>query len=275
MNGRLDHVLFACDDLDEVTDAFARLGLTPDYGGVHEDGATEMAMLGFEDGSYLELFTLTDEPADEWPEELFSAGPCRWCLEVDNVDAELERLREAGAEVSGPEQRSRRRPDGTVVEYETGVYGTEGTFWRLPFLIRDLTPRHYRVQPSESVGESSLTGVSQVVVAVADLDDAIDQFRRLHSYSEPRRADHESFGAALASFPDQPVILAEPLNDATRIADRLHSYPSCPCAFLVGTDDFAAATTEYELTGVSEWFDSQVGWFDSPEFDRRIGVIEK
>lgn len=276
MNATLDHVVFASEELDDATDTFARLGLDPDYGGVHEEGGTEMAMLGFEDGSYLELLAPSDpdESPEQWPDETFSAGPCRWCLEVEDVGAELDRLSEAGAEVTGPDQYSRRRPDGTVVEYEAGVYGTDGTFWRLPFLIRDLTPRRYRVQPSESVAESSLTGVSQVVVAVENLDEAIDQFRRLHSYPAPRRADHESFGAVLASFPGRPVILAEPLK-ATWLADRLNRYPSSPCAFLLGTRDFTTATAEYELTGVSEWFQSQVGWFDSPELDRRIGVIEQ
>lgn len=275
MNATLDHVVFACEDVDDATETFARHGLAPDYGGVHEQDATEMALLGFEDGSYLELLAPADpdESPEQWPDEMFTAGPCRWCLEVDDVGAELDRLNEAGAEVSGPHQYSRRRPDGTVTEYEAGVYGTEGTFWQFPFLIEDLTPRHYRVQPSESVADSSLTGVSQVVVAVENLDQAIGQFRRLHSYPEPRRTDHESFGGALASFPSHPVILAEPLDDEMGIADRLDRYPSCPCAYLVGTDDFTAAAAEYELTGSSEWFGSRVGWFDSPELDRRVGVI--
>lgn len=277
MNATLDHVLFACDDLDEVTDTFARLGLTPDYGGVHEEGTTEMAMVGFEDGTYLELIAPTDpeEPPAQWPEAMFSAGPCRWCLRTDDLQREVDRLADAGATVHGPTESSRERPDGTVVEYQEAVYGTEGTFWRLPFLVRDLTPRHHRVQQSDALAETGLTGIAEVVVAVADLEDAVEQFRRLHGYPAPQRTDNEAFGATLASFPGEPVTLAEPLDDSTRLAERLDEFQPGPCAVLLGSADFAASTTEYPVTDSSEWFGSRLAWFDEPELEHRVGVVEQ
>ncbi|WP_137285377.1 VOC family protein [Halorussus salinisoli] len=54
MHLTLDHVPFAWHDLDEITAEFDRLGLTPDYGGVHDKGVTHMAVLGFDDQSYVE-----------------------------------------------------------------------------------------------------------------------------------------------------------------------------------------------------------------------------
>lgn len=277
MNGTLDHVMFVWEDLDDITNTFTQLGLNPDYGGVHPDRGTEMAMVGFEDGSYLELIapTNTEELPQQWPEKMFSAGPYRWCLEVDDLRHELERLSETGTTVKGPAQNSRERPDGTLIEYEVIIYGTEETVGRLPFLIKDITPQHYRVQISESIAGSSLTGVAQVVIAVEDVDEATDQFQRLHDYPSPLRADHEAVGATLVSFPDTPVILAEPLDDTTWIANRLSQYQSRPCAFLLGSSDFAATTAEYQLTGFSAWFGSQVGWFDSPKLEHKIGVIEQ
>lgn len=276
MTARLDHAVFAWEDLDAITEVFTRLGLAPEYGGQHGDGTTEMAVLGFDDGSYFELIAPTDaeEPPQRWPDELAdSAGPCAWCLDVDDLRARLKRLIDAGTEVRGPTPLSRERPDGTLVEWEMGWYGSEAATQRFPFLISDLTPREYRVRPSESVAGSTLTGIGQVVLAVADLDAAVDQFRRLHRYPSPTRSVAEPFGATLASFPGKPAVLAEPLGE-TRIADRLERYRSCPCAYLVESPDFDATEREYPLTGLTEWFGHRIGWFDAPELDQRVGVIE-
>lgn len=277
MNGTLDHVMFAWDDLDEITDIFAQCGLVPDYGGVHGNQPTEMAMLGFEDGSYLELIAPTnpEEPPQGWPEQMFSAGPCRWCLEVEDLNTELIRLEEAGATVREPEKQSRERRDGTVIEYESGAYGTAERGWPFPFLIQDRTPRHYRVQQSESVTTSSLTGIAQVVIAVANIDEIVTQFQQLYSIPSPQVTSCDEFGATLASVPDHPMIFAEPVDDTIWVADRVEQFPGWACAFLLGSSDFTASTTEFPITCQTDWFGSHVGWFDAPELTQRVGVIEQ
>lgn len=277
MDATLDHVMFAWDDIDDAVDVFDGVELPPEYGGEHDDLPTEMAMLGFEDGTYLELIAPTDpgNPPDAWPEAMFSAGPCRWCLRTDALQREVDRLADAGATVHGPTESSRERPDGTVVEYEEAVYGIEGTFWRLPFLVRDLTPSRHRVQQSDALAETALTGIVEVVVAVADLEDAIEQFRRLHGYPAPQRDDHDAFGATLATFPGQPVTLATPLGGDTRLAERLESFQPGPCAVLLGSSDFATTASEHPVTEPTEWFGSRLAWFDAPELERRVGVVEQ
>ena len=55
-----DHVPIARSDLDAATEEFTRVGLEPEYGGTHADGTTHMAVVGFDDGSYLELISGTD-----------------------------------------------------------------------------------------------------------------------------------------------------------------------------------------------------------------------
>jgi hypothetical protein len=51
----LDHVTVAGDDLRRMQAALAAIGIATVYGGAHRDGATEMALVSFPDGSYLEL----------------------------------------------------------------------------------------------------------------------------------------------------------------------------------------------------------------------------
>lgn len=111
------------------------------------------------------------------------------------------------------------------------------------------------------------------MIAVEALADAVDQFQRLFRYPTPERTDDERFGATLASFPGQPVILAEPIDQTSWIADRLDRYRAAPCAYLIGTSDFETARAEFSVTGTAEWFGSTVGWLDADELDRRIGLI--
>lgn len=275
---RIDHAVFAWEDLDAVTATFSGVGLAPDDGGTHEDGTTRMATVGFDDGSYLELIAPADAGVTPqlWPTEIEqSAGPCAWCLEADDLRRELKRLIDSGVPVNGPRSNSRERPDGTVVEWDAGVFGTVDTVGMFPFLISDRTPRDYRVRPSESVSGSSLTGVAWVVVAVEDVAEATDRFRQVYRFPTPRRAESEQFGARLASFPGQPLVLAEPFEETNWIGDRLDRFGAGPCAHLIGSSDFPETENEFPLTGVSEWFDRRIGWFDSESLVSRLGVVEE
>ncbi|WP_121820052.1 VOC family protein [Halostella salina] len=277
MDAALDHVMFACEDLDAMRDTFDRIGLPATYGGVHDEVPTEMAMLGFDNGTYLELIAPveSDHPPDDWPDAMFTAGPCRWCLRTDEIHRELDGLEAAGATVHGPTDAARERPDGTVVEYEEAVYGADESFWQFPFLVSDITPRDQRIVQSDWAAESPLSGITEVVIAVADLDDAIDQFRRLHGYQAPKRSEHVPLDATIASFPETPVTLAEPLSDDTRLSARLENFEEGPCAVLLGARDFTAATATFPTTPAEEWNNSRIAWFDVPELEQRVGILEQ
>src|SRR5262249_49892786 len=51
----VDHASICGLDLQAMQQAFSDAGLKPDYGGPHTNGGTHMALLGFDDGSYLEF----------------------------------------------------------------------------------------------------------------------------------------------------------------------------------------------------------------------------
>ena len=55
MKIEIDPVTLCGSSLDELRKAFADAGLATDYGGPHANGGTHPALLGFEDGSHLEL----------------------------------------------------------------------------------------------------------------------------------------------------------------------------------------------------------------------------
>src|SRR5262249_30450051 len=68
------------------TRAFAEVGLKTDYGGPPANGVIHMALLGFEDGSYLELIAPQKPGAVEgsdWAKFMAAnAGACAWAVRV-------------------------------------------------------------------------------------------------------------------------------------------------------------------------------------------------
>lgn len=274
MHRTLDHVPYACRDLDDATAALERLGLAPDYGGVHDNGCTHMSVLGFGD-SYLELIA-ERERGDHgfWPEHIRAdAGPAAWCVRVDDVVTECHRVLDAGHPVFGPFYGAREREDGTLVEWDRAEFGTHDRRLLLPFAIADRTPLSYRIPDSESVADGPLTGVGQVVLAVADVDAAVETFRGLYRTPTPVRATVSGLGR-VASFPGQPLAVAEP-NGTDWLDDRLDAFREGPCTCLFATDDLDSAREAYPLRDPVAWPDGRVAFFDSDYFGRRLGVVER
>lgn len=274
----IDHASVCGSNLDNMRQAFASVGLTTDYGGPHATGGTHMALLGFDDGSYLELIAPQDATAAQsstWAKFMSAdAGPCAWAVEPKDIDAEVQRLKAAGVTVTGPENGSRKRPDGMNIEWQIANIGSGTPGSLLPFLIQDRTPRQWRVAPSASVQGSPLTGVEVVVLAVNDLNSAIAVFRKTYNWAEPITEEHGEFGAKLAYFPGQPVILAMPSGGKSWIAERLQKFGESPIAYLLAANDYNATNKKFKLSGAKPWFSQRLGWFDQNKLKGiRLGVL--
>jgi hypothetical protein len=274
----IDHVSVCGSNLDTMQQAFAAAGLGTDYGGPHSTGGTHMALLGFDDGSYIELIApQSGVPGDGngWGKLMAdNAGPCAWAVEPKDITEEVARLKAAGMTVNGPKQGSRKKPDGMAIEWDTADVGTGAPGSTLPFLIQDRTPREWRVSASKSVQGSGIGGVEVAVIAVNDLNNAIALFRKAYGWSAPLTEDHGEFDAKLAYFPGEPVILAAPSGGHSWLADRLQKDGGSPAAYLLSTQDLNAVSKKFHLSGAKSWFGQRVAWFDSKKLNGvRIGVI--
>src|SRR5690349_11182920 len=204
---KVDHASICGSDLDGLRAAFTNLGLTSEYGGPHGNGVTQMALIGFDDGSYLELIAPVkkNDPkiasASDWGRFIVAdAGPCAWAVGSTDLSADVARLKKTGISTKGPNGGSRKKPDGTTIEWQTAQLGDSGVGAVLPFMIQDKTPRELRVKPSASVKGGPLTGIAMVVIAVKDLDAAVASFRKAYGLGAPKLEDHKDFGAKLAYF---------------------------------------------------------------------------
>ncbi len=272
----IDHVSICGSNLDALRQAFTEVGLTPDFGGPHGNGITQMASIGFDDASYIELIAPVKPGAtagSEWAKFMSEdAVTCAWAVGTNVLLQQVDRLKKAGISVKTPERGSRKRPDGMSVEWMTADVGSGTPGSTLPFIIEDQTPRAWRVQTSDSVKGAPVSGVENVVLGVNNLDASIALFRKAYGWAEPLTETQKDFGK-LAYFPGEPVILAAPSGGGW-LADRLSKFGETPVAYLLATRDLAAATKKYKLSGTKTWFGQKVVWFDAGKLKGvRLGVI--
>lgn len=271
----LDHVSICGSNLDALRQSFTDVGLTPDFGGPHGNGVTQMALVGFDDQSYIELIAPVKAGVTEgspWAKFMAGdAGPCAWAVSTNVLLQEVDRLKKAGIAVAVPQRGSRKRPDGMSVEWTTADVGSGAQGSVLPFIIEDQTPRDWRVQTSESAKGAPVSGVEIVVLGVNNLDASIALFRKAYGWSEPLVENQKDFGK-LAYFPGEPVILAAPVGGW--LPDRVGKFGEAPVAYLLATRDFAAAAKKYKLSGTKTWFGQKVAWFDAGKLKGvRLGVL--
>jgi hypothetical protein len=272
----LDHVSICGSNLDALRQDFTDVSLTADLGGPHGNGITQMASIGFDDGTYIELIAPIKPgvtAGSDWSKFMSEdAVTCAWAVGTNVLLQEVDRLKKAGVAIRGPDSGSRKRPDGMSIEWKTADVGNGTPGSTLPFVIEDETPRAWRVQISASVQGSPLTGVENVVLGVNNLDAAVALFKKAYGWSDPLLETQKDIGK-LAYFPGEPVILAAPAGGGW-LADRLAKYGESPVAYLMASRDFAGAVKKYKLSGNKSWFGQKVVWFDAGKIKGvRLGVI--
>lgn len=258
MDWRLDHVVVAGQDLERLQSAFAEVGLPADYGGEHAHGITHNCILGFHDGSYLELIAKLENEKSPWWDQYLDAdaGPAAWAIAVDDIESATEELTSRGIAVDQPTHHLRERPDGRRIEWEmatvTGELGTS-----VPFLIHDHTPRSDRVYPTDDRADIEITGVSEVIVGVEDLSKATSRFQKFFNADQPVISDRNLFGVPGARFEDVPVTLIHAMEDE-EITRRIKRFGDCLIGFLFDTKENADLTTG----STEDWFDATVSFVD-------------
>jgi hypothetical protein len=268
---KIDHATVAGTNLDAMRKALtAAAGVPTEYGGPHSNHATEMALVSFPDGSYLELMGIQAKPdpdavaAHDWSTFLKNnAGPCAFALRVTDLSAEIRQLKSAGIATGTPETAGRTRPDGSKLAWQTVNVGPGRRGSLFPFLITDMTPRENRAYPSGKPTTDRFGGIAQVVVGVRDLEGGVAQYRKAFHLAAPLRQKDAAFGADLAWFEGTPVVLAQGLNGSW-LSRRVEEYGDAPVAFILSGAGGVAGSP-------SEWFGKSVFWTDEAKLGWRLG----
>src|SRR5215475_11432539 len=115
----IDHVVVMASDLQRAIDEYTSLGFSVVPGGRHNTG-THNALIGFADGSYIELIAFYEPtPSHRWHSALQQRdiGLIDFCAASNNLDEDIALFRQVGIAMSDRTPMSRVRPDGYRLEW--------------------------------------------------------------------------------------------------------------------------------------------------------------
>ena len=138
----LDHLVLATPELAvTVADFTRRTGVTPAPGGAHVGLGTRNFLVSLGGSSYLEIIgpdpeqSEPDGPRPFTVDELASARTVTWAISPPDLDAAVEAARARGYDPGSIRPMSRRRPDGTLLEWRLTDGDTQHPSGLVPFLI--------------------------------------------------------------------------------------------------------------------------------------------
>ena len=190
----LDHVVLVVPGLAAAVAEHRARGFTVTPGGEHAGGLTHNALVGFQDGSYLELIAFHDLAAahgkHSWsPVAERGGGWADFALLSDDLRDDAVALSDLLARP--PEDGGRTRPDGVALAWRVARLHKP-----LPFLIEDLSARDLRVPGGDAATHANGTkGVARIVLGATDPAAVSERYAKLRERGAPeieiRRAERD------------------------------------------------------------------------------------
>lgn len=121
----LDHVVVITDDLDTAVEQIAgATGVTLEPGGVHPSFGTRNSLASFGSGAYLEVIGV-DAANTEFTgtrpfgiDDATGTFTATWAITPEDIEAAVAASRRHGVDPGAPQPKSRRRPDGSLLEWK-------------------------------------------------------------------------------------------------------------------------------------------------------------
>jgi catechol 2,3-dioxygenase-like lactoylglutathione lyase family enzyme len=245
----IDHVAIVVNDLESAITSYTRAGLTVVRGGKHPIG-THNALIAFADGSYLELIAfLKPNTGHPWQLALEKgSGVVDFCMATDDLAADVESMRRAGARFGNPYPLTRDRPDGYHLSWVLAT--PEPPFnGQVPFLIKDETPRDERV-PRERSHRNGATGIRTLAIAVDDPGASSCYYARVlgRPGAPIERADLEAVGVSFTIGPNQVQLLASKTEDGP-LAHSIRKRGQSPFELVLASSGIATTLDPALLQG--------------------------
>ena len=138
----LDHLVLATPDLAATVAEFTeRTGMRPAPCGAHVGRGTRNHLVSLGGSSYLEIIgpdpeqATPDGPRPFAVDELASPRTVTWAISPPDLDAAVAAARARGYDPGEPRPMSRRRPDGTLLQWRLTDGDTQHPSGLVPFLI--------------------------------------------------------------------------------------------------------------------------------------------
>jgi catechol 2,3-dioxygenase-like lactoylglutathione lyase family enzyme len=205
----IDHVAIVVNELEAAIASYSRAGFTVVRGGKHPIG-THNALIAFADSSYFELIAfLKPHTGHPWQAALEKGGGIvDFSMRTDDLAADVESMRRAGARIGDPSPLTRDRPDGYHLSWVLAIPAPPFN-GQVPFLIKDDTPRDERV-PRERSHRNGAAGIRTLAIAVDDPGVTSRYYARVlgRPGAFVERADLEAAGVTFTMGPNELQLLA-------------------------------------------------------------------
>jgi hypothetical protein len=183
MNHSLDHIIWACDDLERGSRRFEALtGVSPRYGGVHASGSTHNALVALGPRCYLEILAPTGPEVpgeDNWCRLARAALEPRiltYCVRSSRPLSELAPTAEGlGAENAKVLSNGRTTPEGVRLNWQWLAPTFDRFGPAFPFFIDWLDSPH----PADSAAAAQNRGEIRLQDFVVGHPDAAELQRTL------------------------------------------------------------------------------------------------
>ncbi|WP_346235639.1 VOC family protein [Lysinibacillus telephonicus] len=166
----LDHIVHFVDKPEQLVEETKKIGLYTVNGGKHGMWGTYNSLSYF-GLSYIEFIGIFDDELFEksalepftlhesYKKRNRKNGFTRIALRTTSIEADAQKLKDAGLVVHGPETFSRTRPDGSVLKWKLLHFGNENQEIEFPFLIQwegSDSDRYDELVKKETIGEHPL-----------------------------------------------------------------------------------------------------------------------
>jgi len=165
----LDHIILGCNDLDRgIALVEENTGVRPAIGGVHPGRGTRNALLSLGERRYLEIIAPDPKQSQivHYPQLRSMTDPrlIGWAVHPPDIAAVAKQLRENKIAFTGPDDGSRKRPDGRVLTWKT-VNLADDRHGLLPFFIEWSADT---VHPSKDAPEKCSLAYFEIMSDVPD-----------------------------------------------------------------------------------------------------------
>jgi hypothetical protein len=150
MSSEIDHIIWACADLEQGSRKFEKLtGVRPRFGGVHANGATQNALVALGPHCYFEILAPVAPPTaddDAWVRALHAAREPRvltYCLRSGSTLQDLAGIAAGlGWHNAAVARNGRTTPAGVSLRWQWLAPIAESFGWTFPFFIDWLDSVH-------------------------------------------------------------------------------------------------------------------------------------
>lgn len=178
---RLDHLVYAAPDVDELVEEFGhRSGVRPVLGGRHVGRGTRNYLVSLGGAAYLELIGPDDPGAPGGRPSVFGIDRLErprlaaWVVRPSDIDASVRRSRDRGYDPGDIAPLSRRTPDGRLLEWRLTPNRGDRLDGLAPALIDWMEARHPTADALPALRLESLTGHHPDPPAARRVLDALD-----------------------------------------------------------------------------------------------------